>query len=76
MPEDIAIVGYDDISIASHCLIDLTTVAARTEEMGVKAVDHIIQLIENSGSNLFIKEYLEPELKIRKSCGYHLKNPK
>ena len=36
VPEDIAIVGYDDISIASHCLIDLTTVAARTEEMGVK----------------------------------------
>ena len=74
VPEDIAIVGYDDISIASHCLVELTTVDAKTEEMGIKAVDHIIHLIENSGSNLYIKEYLEPELKIRKSCGYYLKN--
>lgn len=75
IPEDIALVGYDDINFASHRLIGLTTVAARIVEMGIKAVDFIIQLIENGSSNLLIQEYLEPELKIRKTCGYYLKKP-
>lgn len=74
VPEDIAVVGYDDINLASHSLIGLTTVAAKTVEMGTKALDYTIQLIEKGNSNLLIQEYLEPELKIRKSCGYYLKN--
>lgn len=75
VPEDIAIVGYDDISIAAHSLIRLTTISAKTQEMGIKAVDYILQLIKNGGSNLLIQEYLEPELIIRNSCGYYLQNP-
>lgn len=76
VPEDIAIVGYDDISIAAHSLIGLTTISAKTQEMGIKAVDYILKIIKNGSSNLLIQEYLEPELIIRNSCGYHLQNLK
>ncbi|ATW28049.1 LacI family DNA-binding transcriptional regulator [Candidatus Formimonas warabiya] len=73
VPDDIAIVGYDDINVASYRTVNLTTVAQRKEEMGIKAVDHLLSIIEKGQPTIPIQEYLEPKLIIRKTCGFYLK---
>ena len=45
IPEDIAIVGFDNREIASYLQPPLTTVALPTTEIGTKAALHIIEMI-------------------------------
>ena len=45
IPEDIAIVGFDNREIASYLQPPLTTVALPTTEIGVRAALHIIDII-------------------------------
>lgn len=45
-PEDVAIIGYDDIGIASHPMISLTSVRQFGEQMGRKAVEMLIERIQ------------------------------
>ena len=42
VPEDISVVGYDDIPLASHRRINLTTVHSDAAEMGRRAVDLVL----------------------------------
>ena len=46
IPEDISIAGYDDIFIAGNLVPRLTTVRQDTEQIGKKAADKLIALIE------------------------------
>ena len=63
VPEDIQLVGYDNISLAHLMTPELTTVAQPIEKMGVKAVKMLIQK-ETKG----YKEYIfSPELIIRET---------
>jgi LacI family transcriptional regulator, galactose operon repressor len=39
VPEDVSVVGYDDVPLASHCRINLTTVRSDAVDMGRRAVD-------------------------------------
>jgi LacI family transcriptional regulator, galactose operon repressor len=39
VPQDISVVGYDDVALASHCRIRLTTVHSDAVEMGRRAVE-------------------------------------
>ena len=39
IPQDISVVGYDDVPLASHCRIRLTTVRSDAVEMGRRAVE-------------------------------------
>ena len=41
MPQDISVVGYDDIPLAAHRRIQLTTVHSDAAEMGRRAV-HLV----------------------------------
>lgn len=72
IPKDVALIGYDDISLASHKRIGLTTVAQKKEEMGRIAVEKIIEMITRNGEkhNFPLNIYLHPELKIRGTCGF------
>ena len=45
IPEDIAIVGFDNREIASYLQPPLTTIALPTTEIGTKAALHIIEMI-------------------------------
>jgi LacI family transcriptional regulator len=45
VPEDIAVVGMDDLDIAQYYKPALTTVKTPFRRMGVLAVDHLLQLI-------------------------------
>ncbi|GLS24737.1 LacI family DNA-binding transcriptional regulator [Marinibactrum halimedae] len=66
VPDDIAVVGFDDIPTASHMTPPLTTVQQDTIKAGELLVENILSLIngEHIESRL-----LPPQLIIRKSCG-------
>jgi LacI family transcriptional regulator len=69
VPEDVALIGFDDVELASHPLIQLTTVRGNIEEMGRLVVKHLLERIENS-TKPYRQIVLEPHLIIRRSCGY------
>jgi LacI family transcriptional regulator len=68
VPEDVAVVGFDDIPIASSPDFKLTTVRQPIYEFGFKAVEVLIDLIEN-GIEPARRIIMDTELVIRDSCG-------
>jgi len=73
IPEDVAVVGFDDTEFASHLRTKLTTVSQRKYEMGNLAVQILIDYIEGKEKNYIHKVILEPNLVIRESCGQKLR---
>jgi LacI family transcriptional regulator len=67
IPEDIAVVGYDDMRFAEFTCPALTTVRAPEVELGRQAAALLLALINNTPGN--DRFFLEPQLIIRKSCG-------
>jgi DNA-binding LacI/PurR family transcriptional regulator len=43
VPDDISVIGYDNVSLASHVIPPLTTVAQPISEMGEKAADILLR---------------------------------
>jgi len=68
VPDDIAIVGFDDIPQASTSSVPLTTIRQPTQQMGAVAVNALIESIHYPDSNLE-NTILPTELVIRQSCG-------
>ena len=71
IPEDIAIMGFDNIEMGALPGVEITTIEQRKYEMGAIGVKILIDKIEGKGPQAVNKIVLEPELIIRKSCGYH-----
>ena len=70
VPQDVAIVGFNDIPVAAFVNPSLTTVAAPAYEMGLEAMKMLQNLI--SGKQPHQKNILLPiSLVIRQSCGEH-----
>lgn len=46
IPEDISIIGYDDIQISSYMYPKLTTINQNTKEIGIKGIKQLVKLIE------------------------------
>ena len=68
VPEDISVVGFDDIQGAAYCNPALTTVRQPLEKMGEIAARSLLDRIENRGS--YVPEIaIEPEFVVRKSTG-------
>ena len=67
VPEDVSVVGFDDVDFASHVHPPLTTVHAPTEQVGERAVEQLLKLI--AGEEVEPVTLLPVELVIRKSCG-------
>ncbi len=67
VPEDIAVVGFDDIPMARYVTPPLTTVRAPIERAGYEAARQLIGLIEHGKAEPIIQ--LPTELVIRSSCG-------
>jgi LacI family transcriptional regulator len=72
IPQDLAIVGFDDTKFSSNSKIRLTTVSQRKYEMGERGVQILIDLIERQQPDYINKIVLEPKLIIRESCGCNL----
>jgi len=73
VPEEIALVGFNDIEFAAMRGIELTTIGQKKYEMGARAVKTLVEKIEGKKVGPSEDIILEPELIIRKTCGYHLK---
>jgi len=66
IPEDIAIVGYDNIDLCSYFDPQLTSVNANGFNLGITATDMLVKLIRDRNISE-IKMLLKPELIIRQS---------
>jgi LacI family transcriptional regulator len=70
IPEEVAVVGYDDIRYSEFLEVPLTTVALPKYEMGQKAAQILFESIDSNDKNHKpVQILLEPELIIRNSCG-------
>jgi DNA-binding LacI/PurR family transcriptional regulator len=67
VPEEIAVVGFDDSVFANALLPPLTTVRAPTEQVGKQAVRQLVRIIQ--GEEVESRLVLSTELTIRQSCG-------
>jgi LacI family transcriptional regulator len=70
VPGDIALVGFDDLPLASRAEPPLTTVRQQVVPFGMAAVDVLIDLIENDLTPPR-RVIMDAELIIRESCGAH-----
>ncbi len=68
VPDDIAVVGFDDALLSQYIDPPLTTVRAPTEEAGRRAAAQLLRLIEGDSAELLT--LLPTEIIIRQSCGW------
>jgi LacI family transcriptional regulator len=68
IPQDIAIVGFDDIAVAAQLDPPLTTIHQPVRHMGTGAVEMLIQIIQHTETQPR-QITLRSELIIRASCG-------
>ncbi|MFE4951887.1 LacI family DNA-binding transcriptional regulator [Leifsonia sp. NPDC056665] len=68
IPEDISVVGVDDIALAEYCSPSLTTVAQPFAEMGELAVQHLLRYMADPEVTL-APASVEPHLIVRSSTG-------
>ncbi|MEJ2707828.1 MAG: LacI family DNA-binding transcriptional regulator [Anaerolineales bacterium] len=68
IPDDVALVGFDDLPIAKTADPPLTTVRQPIAQLGIQAVEILIDLIEN-GITPHRRVIMDTELVIRESCG-------
>jgi LacI family transcriptional regulator, kdg operon repressor len=69
IPDELALIGIDDVEFASIYSPPLTTIAQPTVEMGKKAASLLIKKIKKDPEDEFKSEYrFEPKLIARDSC--------
>jgi LacI family transcriptional regulator len=71
VPEDVAVVGFDDMPFSSRTEPPLTTIRQPVYRMGVTAVEILLDLIDNPDSTPR-RIVLPTELVIRTTCGSSL----
>lgn len=68
VPDDVAVVGFDDISVARHLTPPLTTVRQPSRQLGAAAVEVLVGVVE--GHPPARRDTVLPTtLKVRGSCG-------
>jgi LacI family kdg operon repressor/LacI family transcriptional regulator len=69
VPQDVAVLGYDETEWAKHLDPPLTTVQQPAYEMGRVSAERLIQMIRGEQSAEPSTILLEPTLIVRQSCG-------
>jgi LacI family transcriptional regulator len=67
VPDDIALIGYDDLPLAANATPPLTSVHQPISEMGAHAVRVLIEQIREQGPATSVR--LPARLVVRESCG-------
>ena len=77
VPEDLAIVGFDDVPLASLVHPGLTTLRINIAEMGRNALGRLVKLIQSAGAADADAacEVVRPELVVRPSTNPATENP-
>ncbi len=71
VPGDIAVVGFDDIDVASLVEPKLTTITHPVYRMGLTAARLLLDNVLTEEEECFKQKiFIQPMLKVRKSCGY------
>jgi len=70
VPEDVAVIGFDDLGFAQFLNPPLTTVRTPTEMVGQVATERLFGLLEHHPSNEVV--ILPTEIIYRRSCGCYL----
>ena len=70
VPEDVSVVGFDDIQSAAYQNPSLTTVRQPLFKMGLLAAETLVRQIEDGATHKPAKALkVDPELVVRESCG-------
>ena len=69
IPQDVALVSFDDIDAFKLCYPPVTAVAQPISQMGEQAVNILIDTIKSEGANAPKQVSLNTQLEIRRSCG-------
>jgi LacI family transcriptional regulator len=67
VPDDVALVGYDDIDFAADWIVPLTSVRQPTDELGYRAARLLLEHSAGDGSHAHRQIVLQPELIVRSS---------
>ena len=67
IPDDVAVVGFDDVQFSRYISPALTTIRAPIEEVGREAVRQLLRLL--NGEQAEALTLMRTELVIRESCG-------
>lgn len=67
IPEDVAVVGFDDLHLTSYLNPPLSTVRAPTEEVGRTATLQLFNILQGKPTEL--RTVLPTEIILRRSCG-------
>lgn len=70
VPEDLGVVGFDDIIIASLPQVRLTTIRQPVNRLGELATEMLIKTIHDGTKSYVQKVTLRPELKVRATTAY------
>ncbi|MCM0648131.1 LacI family transcriptional regulator [Clostridium swellfunianum] len=68
VPEDISVVGFDNLKVSGYMSPALTTVHQDRATIGQKAADKLIQLIENKPMEDALEVRIPTKLIVRNSC--------
>jgi DNA-binding LacI/PurR family transcriptional regulator len=69
VPEDIAVVGFDDVHFASYVMPPLTTVHQPSYELGFQAAQATLQAAQHEKPVEPVQTVLPTRLVVRQSCG-------
>jgi LacI family transcriptional regulator len=67
VPEDVAIVGFDDIEVAAVAHVPLTSVRLPMNELGRAAMELLLTEIDDGDAHEHRSVVFEPELAVRAS---------
>lgn len=67
VPEDVAVVGYDDIEMGAYFIPSLTTIHQPLEEIATAACERLIEILSGRGEAAALQLLLPPSLVVRNS---------
>jgi LacI family transcriptional regulator len=75
VPSDCAVIGFDDVGVASHRLIGLTTIRQPVAVMAEEAMTLLLSRMGGNGPAEPRRVVLDADLVIRRSCGQNPRWP-
>ena len=67
IPEDISVIGCDDIDISGNSFIQLTTIAQQKERMATLTIEKLMKKISDKSNEEKVDIVIKPQLKLRKT---------